>query len=85
MKTSSPNGRTSTRTSRISAPVIAEGVSDFVEDSGRTTEPTLSVRQRIAERAYLLYLARGGENGDALADWLEAERQITQEAAALLG
>ena len=33
-------------------------------------------RRRISERAYELYLARGENDGDELADWLEAERQI---------
>jgi hypothetical protein len=31
---------------------------------------------RIAARAYELYLARGGSHGQALEDWLEAERQV---------
>ena len=35
--------------------------------------------QRIAERAYLLYLARGDQDGDAVTDWLKAERQIDEE------
>jgi len=38
-----------------------------------------SLQQLIAERAYSLYLARGGRQGDPLADWLEAERQLTAE------
>ena len=36
---------------------------------------------RIAARAYALYLSRGGENGDAITDWLEAEREIISEAS----
>ena len=32
---------------------------------------------RIAERAYELYLARGGEHGNDWEDWLTAEREIT--------
>jgi hypothetical protein len=35
--------------------------------------------ERIAQRAYALYLARDGADGDAVADWLEAERQIRRE------
>jgi outer membrane protein TolC len=31
----------------------------------------------IARRAYELYCARGGHGGDALADWLQAERELT--------
>ena len=33
-------------------------------------------RRLIAARAYELFLARGGQGGDELADWLEAERQV---------
>jgi len=32
----------------------------------------------IARRAYDLYLARGGEPGHALDDWLDAERELQQ-------
>lgn len=30
----------------------------------------------IAERAYSLYLARGGQDGNDIDDWLEAERDL---------
>jgi len=39
-------------------------------------EDTEVVRERIAVRAYELYRARGARRGNAVADWLEAERQI---------
>jgi len=32
----------------------------------------------IARRAYELYLRRGATHGLALADWLEAERELTR-------
>lgn len=31
--------------------------------------------EQIARRAYELFLARGGENGHAQEDWLQAERE----------
>ena len=34
-------------------------------------------RDRIAMRAYELYLARGGGDGAAMDDWLNAERELT--------
>ena len=43
-----------------------------------TAEPAQAMDQ-IEERAYFLYLARNGGEGDALSDWLEAERQVRQE------
>jgi hypothetical protein len=34
-------------------------------------------RDRIAMRAYELYLARGGGEGAAMDDWLRAEQELT--------
>ena len=34
------------------------------------------LRERIARRAYEIYLQRGGKNRHDLDDWLEAEREI---------
>jgi hypothetical protein len=33
-------------------------------------------RDAIAQRAYELYVARGGEDGHHLEDWLQAEREL---------
>ena len=35
-----------------------------------------SVQKRVALRAYELYLQRGGVDGHADEDWLQAEREI---------
>ena len=35
--------------------------------------------ERIARRAHEIYVARGGEHGKALDDWLRAEREIDAE------
>ena len=32
--------------------------------------------EAIANRAYELFLARGGEHGHALDDWLQAEQEL---------
>ena len=42
-------------------------------------EPTQREIREIRERAYFLYLARGGVNGDPRADWLQAERELREE------
>jgi hypothetical protein len=34
-------------------------------------------RERVAMRAYELYLARGASDGSALDDWLTAERELS--------
>jgi hypothetical protein len=43
-------------------------------DAGASTEPN---RDRIAHRAYELYVARGGVDGLDLDDWLTAERELS--------
>jgi hypothetical protein len=51
-------------------------------DPGREGEqPLVNPRsapadEEIAQRAYELYLARGGQDGRDLEDWLEARRQL---------
>jgi hypothetical protein len=40
------------------------------------TEPT---RREISDRAYFIYLARGGVNGDPVSDWIQAERELREE------
>lgn len=37
-------------------------------------------REWIARRAYEVYLARGGEHGHDLEDWLQAERELRNTA-----
>ena len=39
-------------------------------------EPTT---REIRDRAYFIYLARGGLNGDPVADWVRAERELRAE------
>jgi hypothetical protein len=39
----------------------------------------LPVREEIARRAYELYVARGGENGSDVDDWLTAEREVQEQ------
>lgn len=35
--------------------------------------------EEIAARAYELFLARGGQHGDDLADWFRAEAEVLRE------
>lgn len=37
--------------------------------------------EAVRQRAYEIYLNRGGVNGDPESDWLEAERQLREERA----
>ena len=48
--------------------------------SGMTAELD---RDRVARRAYELYLARGGSDGMAMDDWLRAEREVLTGASSV--
>ena len=50
--------------------------------SGGTTAATMD-RDRVAQRAYELYLARGCADGQDVDDWLCAERELQSEPAPL--
>ncbi len=47
------------------------------QNAGDTTAGNID-RERVARRAYELYLARGGGHGLAMEDWLAAERELRQ-------
>ena len=42
-------------------------------------KPRESRMNRVARRAHQIYEARGGQDGRALEDWLQAEREIDAE------
>ena len=44
--------------------------------TNQTDEHSQDFHARISERAYALYEEHGREDGHALEDWLEAERQV---------
>jgi hypothetical protein len=48
-----------------------------VEEAGETpgSPPT---QDQIADRAYHIYLERGGADGNPEDDWLQAERELSQ-------
>ena len=47
------------------------------QNAGDTTAANID-RERVARRAYELYLERGGGDGLAMEDWLAAERELRQ-------
>ena len=57
-------------------------VSEVLEKSAT---PVSASVQDIAQRAYALYIARGSEDGHDIEDWLEAERQLSEEIASADG
>ena len=36
-----------------------------------------NVNEKIAQRAYELYMSRGGEHGRDMEDWFRAEREVS--------
>lgn len=47
------------------------------QSAGDTTVGDVD-RERVAQRAYELYLERGGGHGQAMDDWLAAERELLE-------
>jgi len=63
------------RGSAVAEP-IASAASEIVDESDPVSRPDAS--DQIALRAYEIYLERGGNHGQDLEDWLEAERQMSE-------
>jgi Protein of unknown function (DUF2934) len=61
---------------RETATALADPQTDTAPQSVGDTTAATPDRERIATRAYELYVARGGGEGSALDDWLEAEREF---------
>lgn len=53
------------------------GGESVVEASYQQPSGDAALERRIAERAYELYLERGKEDGHAMDDWVQAEREVT--------
>jgi hypothetical protein len=51
-------------------------VPDTTNDPAEQQEPSETSPERIAARAYEIYLARGGGHGQDWEDWLIAEREL---------
>jgi len=61
-----PNGP-STKASPMASPTAKVEPMRTMDDA---------TRERIAKRAYEIYMGRGGEQGDEVQDWLQAEREL---------
>ena len=61
----------------ISAPAVETTRAEAADDL--TTEALSSpTTEQIQQRAYELYIARGGDEGNDIEDWLQAERELGQ-------
>lgn len=73
----SPAATVGARESRTSAVAIASSgatVSPAANGDGKSAPRA----EMIRERAYEIFMARGGHSGDELSDWLAAEREIME-------
>jgi hypothetical protein len=62
---------------------IAKGLLDLPQGAQAATLtasfPLRASEAQVRERAYQIYLKRNGAVGDAIGDWLQAERELTHE------
>jgi DUF2934 family protein len=65
-----------TRKPTETATIEAEAPANKPESSEPSDASTNGNTERIAARAYELYLARGGTHGSDWDDWLAAEREL---------
>jgi Protein of unknown function (DUF2934) len=57
--------------------IMATGGRALPKPQTKQPEPeTLSLTERIRERAHEIYLERGGQDGSEFDDWLQAEQEI---------
>ena len=75
LPTAEPGSASLNETAPLSEERVIEEESQFYREAG-VLAPT---HEQIAERAYALYVARGRIFGYALDDWLEAEKQLSEE------
>ena len=81
MKTNVPPSAERRRSTRvISQQTPLERELESAADAASLTQENGSRMNRIAERAHEIYQSRGGAEGRALEDWLQAEREIDTES-----
>lgn len=50
------------------------------QEAGMTDQKSTPTKEQIEVRAYEIYLQRGGQDGQDLADWLAAQRELSVAA-----
>ena len=77
MKTNWPDsGEQQATTRSVPATIQRDPLVPRGSDGRKAHGPNGSRMSRIAERAHEIYMNRGGDDGKALDDWLQAEREI---------
>jgi len=62
-----------------------ERTREQLESTPRRTERRMASESEIAHRAYQIYQSRGGQDGSAMEDWLQAERELNEGPSVLYG
>lgn len=82
-RTSSGETTAPARPRRKAAPVrepdsmdLADTAAGQIASPVPATQPTHPTREQIAERAYHIFLSRGGQHGRHDEDWQQAEREL---------
>lgn len=70
------SGRSQPSAASTTALVLRQDVNRELFIPADWPAPTETPKQRVRRRAYDIYCARNGAPGDALSDWLSAEREI---------
>ena len=70
-------------TDELQADVMSARPDLAAPQSSVDTTAAVPERERVAMRAYELYLARGAANGAALDDWLNAERELASNGGTI--
>ena len=65
------------RTVMALAKNVAAGGRAIARKAPQRMEPLHATDEQIRVRAYEIFRTRGGARGDAIADWLEAERELS--------
>jgi uncharacterized protein HemX len=60
----------------------AKSAQSTTSDVAKITTQTVDMQQAIRERAYQLYLQRGGYHGRDAEDWLHAEAEVLERFGA---
>jgi hypothetical protein len=74
--------KSASRSNQKQSGATQSGPASSEQSNSETRAPEMSKQprmDRIAQRAYEIYQARGGEHGKSLDDWLQAEREIDAE------
>ena len=58
------------------SPAVARDMADDIPRHGDGSTANPPTYEEIAEAAYLRYLGRGGQHGNDLDDWIDAERSL---------